>query len=435
VFTAPRERAASRAPRERRIAQLSFIQPPIGAHLSAVEDLYGSGSPEQAFRHSTVWACEDLIASMMGMMQPWAYKVPPIGVATPGAGAPGPPAKLPTQPVILNQPGADMDIGDWLWAGTVALTRGNVYGKTLSRDRLGFPAQIELQDNGKVQVRQQPDGSTEYKYSGQVQDPATVWHRSIFRMAGAVTGLSILQHAQRAVRLGLSAEEFGAGFFDDGAHPSALLTNDSEAEFDQGDAQTVKQKFMAAVHGSREPVVMTGGWKYQQVQVNPHDSQFLDTQGMSDLKVCRFFRVWPEMVSVTMQGQNVTYSNVEQRALDFLTYTMQRWITWWERKLGAMTPAGQYVKFDLSPLLRTDIYTRWRTNHAMLGTRAVAPSEIRQMEDMPPLTDAQRQEIAAVAALAPMPALHQGLSSSLRDLREKLGRPEVFLEDLAQLEG
>ena len=414
VFAGPRERAAASRPgREQRIAQLSFIAPPIGAHINAVGELYGLGGPEAAQRHSAVWACRDLIASMMSMLQPWAFRLPAAGVHTPtpgpGMGQAGTPVKVPNQPQVLNQPASDMDIGDFLYAGTLALTQGNVYGSVLARDRLGYPSQIELQDNAKVLVRKLADGSAEYKFRGKVQDPATVWHKSIFRPPGSLTGMSVLQFAQRAIRLGLNAEDFGDGFFSDGAHPSALLTNDSQAEFSQEDAQTVKQKFMAAVHGSREPVVMTGGWKYQQVQVNPTDSQFVETQGLSDLKVCRFFRVWPEMVSVPITGSSITYANVEQRALDFLTYTMQRWITWWERKLGSMTPAGQYVKFDLSPLLRTDIWTRWQVNHAQIASRVMTQDEVRSGEDLPPLTDEQRDQVNAMPLQPMLPRLNQGL--------------------------
>jgi HK97 family phage portal protein len=414
VFAAPRERAASSRPAEQRIAQLAFVAPPIGARINAVQELYGIGSADLAARHSAAWACRDLIASMMSMLQPWAFRLPGTGVPTPtpgpgigSVGSPGTPQKVAQQPRILNQPSADMDIGDFLYAGTFALMQGNVYGSIVDRDRLGYPSQVELQDNGRVQVRRLTSGDVEYRYGGQVQDLATVWHRSIFRPPGAVTGLSVLQAAHRSMTLGVNAQDFGNGFFEEGAHPSGLLLNDSQAEFSQDDAQTVKQKFMAAVHGSREPVVMTGGWKYQQVQVNPTDSQFIDTQGISDLQVCRYHRVWPEMVAVPITGSSITYANVEQRALDFLTYTMQRWITWWERKLGAMTPAGQYVKFDLSPLLRTDILTRWRVNHAQIASRIMTQDEIRAGEDLPPLTPGQKAEVNAVPLTPLIPPLKE----------------------------
>ena len=266
VFAQPRERTAGQA-REKRIAQLAFIAPPIGARINAVQELYGIGSADLAGRHSAAWACRDLIASMMGMLQPWAFRLPGMGMPTPtpgpamGLGTTGTPQKVAIQPAILNEPGGDMDIGDWLYAGTYALVQGNVYGSIVNRDRLGYPSQIELVDNGRVQVRRLADGSKEVKYGGQVQDPATVWHKSMFRPPGSLTGLSVLQAAHRAMTLGVNAEDFGNGFFEEGAHPTALLTNESQAEMSQEDAQGIKQKFIAAVHGSREPVVMTGGWE------------------------------------------------------------------------------------------------------------------------------------------------------------------------------
>ena len=303
-----------------------------------------------------------------------------------------------------------MDIGDWLYAGTYALVQGNVYGSVVARDRLGYPSQIELVDNGRVQVRRLADGSKEVKYGGQVQDPATVWHKSMFRPPGSLTGLSVLQAAHRAMTLGVNAQDFGNGFFEEGAHPSALLLNESQAEMSQEDAQGIKQKFIAAVHGSREPVVMTGGWKYQQVQVNPSDSQFADTMGdLGSQGVPVSPGVAGDGGRRPMQGSSITYASVEQRALDFLTYTMQRWITWWERKLGALLPAGQYVKFDLSPLLRTDILTRWTVNHAMIASRTVTQDEVRTGEDMAPLTDEQRDQVNAMPLQPMLPRLSQGL--------------------------
>ncbi|HXT90554.1 MAG TPA: phage portal protein, partial [Trebonia sp.] len=310
--------------REKRVAQLAFVAPPIGAHINAVQDIYGRpGAPGYNMRHSVVWACEDLIASMLSTLQPWAFKLPPMGVSTPnpgqgGAGAAGTPVKVPNQPQILNEPAAGMDIQDWLYAATSALFRGNVYGSVLDRTPLGYPSQVELQDNSQVQVWKGPDGRPVYRFGGQMQDPATVWHRSIFRRAGQLTGMSILESARRAVQLGLNAEEFGNDFFEQGAHPSSLLTNEKLGDISQRDAATIKQKFMAAVHGSREPAVLTGGWNYQQVQVNPTDSQFLDTMSISDLKVCRYYRCPPEIIAVAISGQAITYANVEQRALDFL---------------------------------------------------------------------------------------------------------------------
>lgn len=411
VFSRPREQRAAPRPQEQRIAQLAFLEPPIGANIQAVQDIFGTpGSPAANMRHSAVFACQDLIASMMGMLQPWAFELPPgMGVPTPNPGQGGtaqteePGVKLSRQPQILNEPAASFDIGDWLYAGTMSLFRGDVFGQKMAWDSYGSPTQIELQSPATTSVQKDEDGQLVYKFRGKTQDNSKVWHRAVFRGPGDIRGMSIMEVARRAVQLGLNAEEFANGFFEEGAHPSSLLLNDSTAKMDQKDATSVKQKFMAAVHNSREPAVLTGGWKYEQIQTNPTDSQFLGTLSQSDLMVCRFHRVPPELVAVAITGSSITYANVEQRSLDFLTYSMQRWISWWERKLGSLLPPGQYVKFDLSPLLRTDILTRWVVNYAQITSRVMARSEVRAGEDLPPLTPAQLAEIDATPAVDLLP--------------------------------
>lgn len=412
VFSRPRERMADPRGREERIAQLAFIEPPIGANIQAVQDIFGRpGSPAANMRHSAVWACQDLIASMMSMLQPWAFELPLNGVPTPNPGQGGTaqttetPVKLSRQPQILNEPAGSMDIGDWLYAGTLSLLRGDVFGAKVAYDPMGYPTQIELESPATTSVQQGPDGRPIYKFRGQLQQPGSVWHRSVFRGPGDLRGMSIMEVARRSIQLGLNAEEFANGFFEEGAHPSSLLMNDSTAKMSQKDATTIKEKFMAAVHNSREPAVLTGGWKYQQIQVSPTDSQFLGTLSQSDLMVCRFHRVPPEVVAVAISGSSITYANVEQRGLDFLTYCLQRWITWWERKLGNLLPPGQYVKFDLSPLLRTDILTRWVVNYAQVTSRIMTQDEVRSGEDLPPLTDAQKAEINAVPQVDLLPPL------------------------------
>ena len=224
VFAGNRERAAAVRPQEQRVAQLAFIEPPIGANIQAVQDIYGRpGAPAANMRHSAVWACEDLIASMMSMLQPWAFKLPPevFGVVTPnpgqgGTGQAGTPVKVSSQPRILNEPAAGMDIGDWLYAGTLSLMRGNVYGSAVSLTPMGFPDQVELQDPARCSVRQLANGTPEYKFNGRVQDASQppVWHRAIFRGPGQLTGVSIMEFARRAIQLGLNAEQFANGLMD-----------------------------------------------------------------------------------------------------------------------------------------------------------------------------------------------------------------------------
>ena len=193
-------------------------------------------------------------------------------------------------------------------------------------------------------------------------------------------------------------------YFEDGGHPSAVLTNEKLDQINEEDAKTFKQRFMAALRNSREPVVMAAcGWQYQAIQTTPDQAQFLDTQKLSDGKVCRFMRVAPEMVGCSSEGSAITYANLEQRALHFLTYTMFRWIKRWEMWLGACLPAGQYVKFDLDALLRVDYLTLWQGLHMAVGSRIITQDEAREIIDRAPLTPEQKEMIDALVVPLPPP--------------------------------
>lgn len=382
--------------------QLTFISPPIGAYTQALLD-QSAGDPDGAMRHEAVWGCVNKIALSMAMMRPLPYKGPMVGH---GQATPLNP------PQILVKPGSDMRMTEFTYAVWVSkLLRGNAFGIIAARDgRSMQPTQIELQHPDEMQVQKlkratadQKAGEYEYKLRGEVVDPVTVWHDAINRMPGSRVGMSAIRYGSTAIRTGQAAEKFGLDYFEDGGHPSAALTNKNASKISQEQAQKVKDAFMAAVRGSRAPMVMGGGWEYQQIQIKPEESQFLDTQGASSERVCRFFGMKPSHIGIASRGSSVTYQNLEDNLLDFLTYPLTPWIVSWEEVLAALIPSGQYVKCDTSPLLRTGFLQRMQGYHMMIGSRAFTQDEIRAMEDYAPLTAAQKAEIDAMPPAPPIP--------------------------------
>lgn len=379
-------------PRERR--SLTFIAPPVGAYTQALED-YASGDVEGAMRQHTVWKCVRLVADVMATMTPMVYKGPGVGHGA---------AVRQQPPPILTQPSADASGFDFRYMMFVSLLlRGNAYGEILGRDKQGRPLQIELQHPDRVKVVQERDGTVVYKYGNRTMDPDAVWHKMAYRMPGVRTGLSPIKYAQKTVQLSVTAQAFGNQYFEDGGHPSGILTNDTKKLVDQEEAQTVKRRFLAAVHGTREPVVMGGGWKYDQIQIHPDESQFLETQKYTGSTICGFFGVPPEIVGEASEGSAITYANVDSRSVDFLKYGLGGWIERSEEWYSELVPRGQYVKLDDSKLLRTDAMTRWQIHHMQVGARILAGSEIRAMEDIPPATPEQQAEIDAMVAPLPPP--------------------------------
>jgi HK97 family phage portal protein len=390
-------RVAGNPARESRF--LTFISPPVGAYTQALSD-WSSSDPEGAMRQATVWACVNRIALSMSVMRPLPYTGPVVGFGQAVR-------QLPSG--MLVQPSSDAGMTAWTYAVWLSLMlRGNVYGIIAARDPFGLPLQIELQHPDQMKVTRNTSGVYEYRLRNVLIDPATVWHKAIFRMPGSRVGMSPIQYAARTTRTVQSAEEFGLGWFEGGGHPSGVLTNKDAKEIKQEQAQSVKARFMAAVRGSHEPVVLAGGWDYTQISVKAEESQFLNTMQVGATDICKFFLMKPQMVGIAPSGSAITYANVEDNSLDFLMYPITPWLIEYEEWLSDFTPSGQYVKCDTSPLLRTSFLTRMQGYHMMIGSRAFTQDEIREMEDRPPLTPEQQAQIDQMPAVPPIPGPRTG---------------------------
>ncbi|MGZ4555852.1 MAG: phage portal protein [Mycobacteriaceae bacterium] len=378
------------APRELRQAFPEPIISPFPGSTSGG----GGASISTALQVSAVWACVRLIADSVSMMPVHAFTMD------------GPSRKPIPDPPLLLHPSSDAGMCDWLYMLVVSLMlRGNAYGRVVSRDSLLYPTQIEWMHPDSVSVHVGDDGGLVYTVAGRELPKGDVKHVRAYRMPGSPLGLSPIQYAASAIQTDRSVQEFAYGFFRDGAHPSSILMSDEE--FTQDQARSIKERFIASIQG-REPSVLTGGMRYEQIQVSPNESQFLETQKYNVAQISRIFGVPPEMIAAEA-GNSMTYANVEQRSLDFLTYSVQPWLTRLEAFLGTLLPGKRHVRFDTSVLLRTDLETRLKATAIGIASHQLLPDEARAMGDLPPFTDAEKAE----ADLIPMTVTPSGLPKAL----------------------
>jgi HK97 family phage portal protein len=301
---------------------------------------------------------------------------------------------MPLGKFFTNPGGDKISLEEWLYSGQVALDlRGNNFGRIVQRDGLGYPLQIELLHPDSVRGRIDEHGKFVYLVEGKPVDPFEIWHEKAFTFPGAKFGMSPIEYAAATMGVNLAAQEFGSRWFDDGGHPSAILSSDKP--IDEQAAKTIKARFLAAVQGTREPVVLGLGIKYAPISVTANESQFLETIKASGQDICRFFGMPPEMVGLD-SGSSMTYSNVEQRGLDLKAYRIGPTLYRRERKMSTeLLPNPQNVRFDANELLRTDLLTRYKAYALGEAGGWLDVDEIRTDDKRPPLTDEQRARIAA----------------------------------------
>ncbi|WP_030975138.1 phage portal protein [Streptomyces sp. NRRL S-1824] len=326
---------------------------------------------EASLQKVAVWSCVNLTATIAETM-PLAYFPRPREAAP--------------MPAWLEDLGGDgHGLPDWLYQAVFStMLRGNLYGIVGDRDRSrGAPTQIALQHPDMVGVTLDTEGHPDWRVAGQTVVRDDMWHRRVYPTPGRLQGLSPIALQATTIATGISALQFGASWFQDGAHPSGILS--SEQALDARQAMTAKERFMAAVHGRREPAVLGNGWKYQSIQISPNESQFLETNNYTAAECCRIFGPGYAEIYGYETGGSLTYSNIEQRSLDLLTYAVDPWLVRFERFLSGLLPPGQHVKFNRSALVRTDLLTRYRAHAIALQNRFAVVNEVRDLEDKGPV--------------------------------------------------
>jgi HK97 family phage portal protein len=341
-------------------------------------------NPTTAMQHSAVWACVNLIAGSISTLPLAAYRE---GERDP----------LPNLPPILRAPSATMNLPEFIYATLQALlTRGNTFGLIVDRAGAGLlPAQVELLANERVQV--EANDRIKIRVDGQEVDPASIWHVKAFTSPGQVLGLSPIGHARQAIGLGLGSERWASKFFGESAIPSGVLTSDQDIKQDRADQ--LKARWKQSHAGNRDIAVLGSGARFQAVSVSPEESQFLATTRANVATIARYFNVQPELIGGE-SGGSLTYANVEQRALDFLQFCLRRWIVTMETALSGLLSSTTTVKFNAAALVRTDLLTRYQAHESAIRAGWKLRSEVRELEDLPPISGIDDQAPPETGAVA-----------------------------------
>jgi HK97 family phage portal protein len=179
----------------------------------------------------------------------------------------------------------------------------------------------------------------------------------------SLVGLSpVKYYAREILGVEISAQSYSANFFKNQATPTGYLSSPS-ANMKPTQKLSALNSWMQA-HGrgnAHTPAVLEAGWKWESTGVNPEDSQLIELRGMNRDQISSIFGVPPHMCG----GVEDTKANIEQKALEFLTFTLRPWLKRWEMAINmkAFPTIGRnanrfHCKFDTTELEQPDFKTK-----------------------------------------------------------------------------
>lgn len=287
----------------------------------------------------------------------------------------------------------------------------------VERDKEENPITLSIVHPDFVTTRLEPSGIKMHRVGA--RDLVSGWdmlHIPGFVMPNDLTGLSPIALAKEAIGLGLTVEEYGARFFENGAHMSGVI--EAPGKFDIEGAKVMAQSLAKNHSGMNAhlPGVLTAGAQWKSITVPPDDAQFLETRRFQKSEVALLYRVPPYMIDPSVTSSWGTGITEQNRGL--VTYTLTPWMLRFEQALSLLFPPGQVVKFNPDALLRGTTKERYETYGLGLTHGFMCADDVRELEDERPLPDGLGQKFYRQANLVEVgtpPALSPSANGDTND--------------------
>lgn len=303
--------------------------------------------------------------------------------------------------IFHNAPNEEMSALNFKEAGMMALnTGGNAVSERLVTRR-GELVGLYPYQWPQVKIKRDPE-TKKLKYEisdGRSLKPEkTLTRKQVFHVPGlsmdGVIGLSPIEYAGAAIRLGQSYETFGNNFYKNAMMASGALTVPGVLQEEA--YKRLKKEMQDNWTGMKNtgiPILLEGGTTFVPFTIKPADAQLIENKKFQIEDIARIFRVPLHLIQNLDRATN---NNIEHQSLEFIMYTMLPWFKRWEENINmqlltqAERRAGFYMEFDLRGLLRGDAISRSRAYALGRQWGWLSVNDIRKLENMPPVPNGDR---------------------------------------------
>lgn len=264
------------------------------------------------------------------------------------------------------------------WETLYSLALVNGIGRAvIIRNERGEP--IEMYCVGKDDVDEK---NVKGKRVFVVRDFGTVFPDDMLEICNLQRKSPIQLHREN---LGLASAslEFGSKYFGNGGQMTGVMSSDMQLRKEQ--MKDVIDTWRA--QGEAGTKMLSHGFKYQRISINPDEAQFIETRKFQNEEICRIFGVPPGLIWLDTQ---TTYNNTEQQAIQFARHTLTPWAVRAEQEFNKKLLTQRQretlsFKYRLSDLLRGDMEARSKFYREMYHIGAMSTNEIREQENLNPV--------------------------------------------------
>jgi len=210
-----------------------------------------------------------------------------------------------------------------------------------------------------------------------------------------LVGLSPIQQARQTLAIHSALEEYSGRFWGNSARPSGVLKHPNHLTAEA--AERLRAQWNSAHGGlgnAAKVAILEEGMSFEAMSLPAEDAQLVETLHLGDIRIAQLFRIPPRMLMADVKD-SFTYSSAEWEAIDFVKWSLRRWLVRIENALlrdqaifsSNGLDANYFCKFDTSQITRGDRSGQAATDIALLQAGVLTVDEVRENLDMNRLGD------------------------------------------------
>jgi HK97 family phage portal protein len=224
-----------------------------------------------------------------------------------------------------------------------------------------------------------------------------ILHLMINPDATGFVGRGVITFARETFGRQLAARKTQSRFFAQGFMPAAYVQMPGElnAEARKKVRQAYEETLSGSANAYRLAVFDSRITKFEAINIQLKDAQFLESIDATDRDICNFFGLSEHMLN---RGKEAYNSN-EQKYIEYLQGTLDSFLVPWEeaariRWLSVEEQTNTYFRFVRESLLRMDSKARGESMAIRIQNGMMTPNEGREKDDMSAYPDGDRYYMA-----------------------------------------
>lgn len=332
---------------------------------------------------STVWACVKLISQTISTLPLKLYEKDDNGNK-----------RLAKDHelyfLLCHSPNRDMTPARfWLFVSASLCLRGNAFVEIVRRKNK-IVALMPLAPE-KMMVKKDGGALSYIFQDGQEKREIKRCDMLHFRGFGldGLVGLHPVNTGREIFGAAHSIDKTSAKLYANGLSASGFLTAEGFLTPDQRAKYHQNLRQFSGSRNAGKLMILEGGFKYQNISIDPQTAQLLQTRNFSIEEICRFFGVPPFFVG-HMDKSSSWASSIEGQKELFLTSCLRPILCNLEEEMikSLLQPAEYgriFPEFNIEGLLRADSAGRAAFYHNALQNGWLSRNEVRRLENLPPI--------------------------------------------------